>query len=152
MFVISTETLSAAAIRNPVETWQHDQQAAESATNDYRREEPRKAFESHELPVYALKRVATMIAGAVERGDNEVLVLHFPAGFPWDGARRSGLNVRSGSGSGLSDNDCRANSWSGAERDTRLRREVPIARSGRIGIAARAVHSALVMHYTLQYM
>lgn len=111
-----------------------------------------RRLKSNKLPVYALKRVATMIAGAVERGDNEVLVLHFPAGFSWDGARRSGLNVRSGSGSGLSDNDCRPNSRSGAERDTRLRREVPIARSGRIGIAARAVHSALVMHYTLQYM
>ena len=49
MFVISTETLSAAAIRNPVETWQHDQQAAESATNDYRREEPRKAFEIEQV-------------------------------------------------------------------------------------------------------
>jgi hypothetical protein len=153
MSAISPETLSAAAIRNPVETRQRDKQAAKRATTDYtkaQREEPRKAFESQELPVYALKRVATMIAGAVERGDNEVLVLHFPARFLWDGARQSALNVRSRSGAGLCDKP--AVRTPGAGRDTRLQREIPIARSGRIGMAAQAVHPALVMHYTLQYM
>lgn len=93
---ISLENFSAAVIRNLIETQQREKQAAESATAEHakaKREELRKAFESRELPADALQRVVSMVQSAVERGDKEVMVLHFPAGFLEDGGRR--INIGS---------------------------------------------------------
>lgn len=93
---ISLDNFSAAAIRNLVETREREKDAAESAAAEHakaQRDELRKAFESRTLPPDALQQLAKMVEGAVERGEREVLVLHFPASFLEDGGRR--INIGS---------------------------------------------------------
>src|SRR5581483_10584378 len=48
----------------------------------------RKKFEAEQVPADALQHVFDMMRKAVERGEKEVMVLHFPSEFLPDSGRR----------------------------------------------------------------
>ena len=60
--------------------------AAEHAAKE--RTQLRKKFEAEDVPADALQHVFRMVATAVERGEKEAMVLHFPSDFLPDSGRR----------------------------------------------------------------
>jgi hypothetical protein len=66
--------------------------AAEHARED--RDKLQKKFEAEQIPADALQHVFGMVRKAVESGEKEVMVLHFPSDFLPDSGRRISIGSK----------------------------------------------------------
>ena len=88
--------LTADKIHSYLKQQEDQKRATEAVAAEHAREEReqlRKKFEAEQIPADALQHVFGMVRKAVERGDKEVVVLHFPSDFLPD----SGRSISTGS-------------------------------------------------------
>ncbi|HUA77806.1 MAG TPA: hypothetical protein VMA86_09040 [Acetobacteraceae bacterium] len=88
---LNLDDLTADKIHAYIKQEGEQKRAAEAAAQEHARQEReqlRKKFEAEEIPVDALQHVFGMVRSAVEQGQKEVMVLHFPSDFLPDNGRR----------------------------------------------------------------
>jgi hypothetical protein len=93
---LKLDDLTAGKIHAWIEQREEEKRASETAAATHareQREQLRKKFEAEEIPADALQHVFGMMRTAVERGEKEVMVLHFASDFLPD----SGRAITSGS-------------------------------------------------------
>jgi hypothetical protein len=91
MTVLRIEELSADSIREYIAAKEKEKRAADAASSERAREEReklRQQFETEEVPADALQHILSMVQKAVDRGEREVMVMHFPASLLPDSGRR----------------------------------------------------------------
>jgi hypothetical protein len=85
------EDLSVDSIRKYIAAKEQEERAAEAAFSEQARKERdklRQKFGMEEIPADALQHILAMLQRAVERGEREVMVMHFPASLLPDSGRR----------------------------------------------------------------
>jgi hypothetical protein len=96
MIELNIDDLTAEKIHSYLNQQEDQKRAAEGVAAERAREERdqlRQKFEKEEVPADALQHMLGMVRKAVERGEKEVIVLHFPSDFLPD----SGRSITSGS-------------------------------------------------------
>jgi hypothetical protein len=87
---LNLDDLTADKIHSYLKQQEEHKRAAEAVAAEHAREQRdqlRKKFEAEDVPVDALQHTFGMVQKAVERGDKEVMVLHFPSDFLPDSGR-----------------------------------------------------------------
>jgi hypothetical protein len=96
MTELNLDDLTADKILSYLKQQEEQRRAAEAAAAEQAREEReklQKKFQAEDVPADALQHVFGMVRKAVETGENEVMVLHFPSDFLPD----SGRHISTGS-------------------------------------------------------
>jgi hypothetical protein len=91
MSELNLDDLTADKIHSYLKQQEEQKRTAEAAAAErarQEREQLRKKFEAEEIPSDALQHVFDMVRKAVEQGQREVMVLHFPSDFLPDSGRR----------------------------------------------------------------
>jgi hypothetical protein len=97
MTELNADDLTADKIHVYLEQRQGQKRADEAAAAEHARQEReqlRKKFEAEEIPPDALQHVFGMVRKAVEQGQKEVMVLHFPSDFLPDSGRRISIGSK----------------------------------------------------------
>jgi hypothetical protein len=88
---LNLDDLTADKIHAYIKQEEEQKRSAEAAAAEQARQEReqlRKKFEAEEIPPDALQHVFGMMRKAVEQGQKEIMVLHFPSDFLPDSGRR----------------------------------------------------------------
>jgi hypothetical protein len=88
---LTIEDLSVATVHNYMAAKEQEKREAEQAASERARQEReklRQKFEAEKVPADALQHLLGMVQKAVDRGDREVMVMHFPASLLPDSGRR----------------------------------------------------------------
>lgn len=97
MTELNLDDLTADKIHSYLKQQKDQKKAAEAVAAERAREEReqiRKKFEAEDVPADALQHVFGMVRKAVERGDKEVMVLHFRSDFLPDSGRRISIGSK----------------------------------------------------------
>jgi hypothetical protein len=88
---LTIEDLSVAAVHNYIAAKEQEKREAEQAASERARQEReklRQKFETEKVPADASQHLLGMVQKAVDRGDREVMVMHFPASLLPDSGPR----------------------------------------------------------------
>ena len=97
MTELRIEDLSVQGIQRYIAQKEQEKRAADAVAAEHAREEReqlRKKFEQEEMPKDALPHLLSMVQKAIDRGEHEVVVVHFPAAFLSDQGRRINIGEK----------------------------------------------------------